>query len=800
LKLPPPAADVLTDPLGVIVELITDVEPALDSAVVAGLVSNVAPGRNTRRRLAQALLNNPSLLTTGRSPAPRVAGNLLIALRQAGAVNISAPICADCSEQLGTLQRRGQDWYCSTCGVAALPCVRCGKMRHVATRDHEGRPRCHACPPDDDPMQILLKVFTAVDPTLSTATVTTAVHAVTSRAGERRKLAWALHDRPELLTGAGAQAPVPSVLRLIDALISAGSKRVVRPPCPRCLRVMTLSKVLDGVRVCRNCLAKAHAQTCSRCGAYREPASRDEHGKPLCSYCLSTEPANLETCMVCDRRRVVSTRTPRGAVCPSCRPAETRTCSICGRTSKCEISKATGQPWCHACQQRWARCVGCGDVKAIRGGTLSAPLCATCTRPDPSFWQSCPGCGQDQFGTRCCSRCTLRLRLSELLGGAAGDVRGELHGLYENLANSQRPNTVLGWLNKNKASAVLAELGAGDRALTHAALDELPPSQPIEHLRAILVATNTLPPRDEYLVRVEHWIVATITGHPQAKVLQRYGVWHLLRRLRTRNNYRPATRGQALVIQQHVRAAITLLDWLAAHHLTLRGARQGDLDMWLTNEHATGRGEVGHFVRWAKRHKMTELDLSTVRWDGPSGAIDTEARWEQARRLLHDDTLKPEDRVAGLLILLYAQQTATISRLTLKHIQVSDQQVHIRLGQEPILLPEPLATLVLTLVASRSGHATLGNKGNSPWLFPGGQPGRPISADRLAERLRELGLRPGQARSTALFQLATELPAAILARMLGIHISVAVAWQNASAGDWTNYAADYSRRPNKGCW
>jgi len=30
--------------------------------------------------------------------------------------------------------------------------------------------------------------------------------------------------------------------------------------------------------------------------------------------------------------------------------------------------------------------------------------------------------------------------------------------------------------------------------------------------------------------------------------------------------------------------------------------------------------------------------------------------------------------------------------------------------------------------------------------------------------------------------------------MLGIHISVAVAWQRASSGDWTGYAADYSRR------
>src|SRR5260221_13706096 len=65
-----------------------------------------------------------------------------------------------------------------------------------------------------------------------------------------------------------------------------------------------------------------------------------------------------------------------------------------------------------------------------------------------------------------------------------------------------------------------------------------------------------------------------------------------------------------------------------------------------------------------------------------------------------------------------------------------------------------------------------GGPGTSRWLFPGGQPGQPISACRLAERLRQLGLRPGQARSTALFGLATELPAALLARLLGIHISV----------------------------
>src|SRR6266567_1019413 len=74
----------------------------------------------------------------------------------------------------------------------------------------------------------------------------------------------------------------------------------------------------------------------------------------------------------------------------------------------------------------------------------------------------------------------------------------------------------------------------------------------------------------------------------------------------------------------------------------------------------------------------------------------------------------------------------------------------------------------------------------SPWLFPGGQPGRPISASHLGQRLKDLGIQPGPARSTALFQLATELPAALLARMLGIHIDVAVAWQHARSEEHTS--------------
>ena len=138
-------------------------------------------------------------------------------------------------------------------------------------------------------------------------------------------------------------------------------------------------------------------------------------------------------------------------------------------------------------------------------------------------------------------------------------------------------------------------------------------------------------------------------------MLHRYAVWHALRRLRRRAGGQHVIHGHAVTVQRHVRAAITLLDWLTAHGLDLATARPGDLDTWLASDHLTDHSEAGNFVRWARRQKQTSLDFAATGWDGPSSVIDTEARWQHARRLLHDDTVKPEDRVAGLLVLLYAQ-------------------------------------------------------------------------------------------------------------------------------------------------
>ena len=226
-------------------------------------------------------------------------------------------MCAECGKHLRTLQRRGDDWYCGVCGPVREPCGECGQIRPIYTRDRDGNPRCVACPPDGgrDPLELAVDVIAAADAALSTDVAAAAVRLAAPRSGHRHQLAWALQDRPELLTGAGAEAPIRSVLRLIDSLCDAGASAIIRPPCPRCGRIIHLHRRIDGKWLCRNCTAKSRAQPCARCGAVREAATRDELGRPLCAHCLITDPANRETCVQCGRRRpVAGPNTRRAAV------------------------------------------------------------------------------------------------------------------------------------------------------------------------------------------------------------------------------------------------------------------------------------------------------------------------------------------------------------------------------------------------------------------------------------------------------------------------------------------------------
>jgi hypothetical protein len=696
------------------------------------------------------------------------------------------------------ISRKGH-LICSPCRDTPQACAKCGNERRVVTRDRSGRPRCGECPDlDGDPMRLLTELLAGIDPALGAQEVLAAAGRATVRPAGQRRLAWAVLDNPALLAGAGTDAPAPAVLRFIDELIAAGAVNITRPSCPRCQRPVALSKQLNGQRICRNCFARERAVPCSRCGSLRGPAARDADGGPLCPNCLVSDPVNLEDCCACGRRARVAVRTADGPLCQGCRHRPVLTCGICSKTVPCEISRATGQPWCDRCQNRWARCSGCLVIAAMRGGTHSAPLCAKCLNPDPDFWDRCPACKTTWLlSPRPCQRCTLDQRVRALIGDEGGRIRADLAPLHLALTGAERPDMVMAWLNRPKVREILSEIGGDSRHLTHETLDELPPGKTLDHLRSVLAAASVLPECDERLVKLERWTVAALAARAdpdERRVLHGYAIWHHLRRLRQRLRGGRASHLQCLNVHSHITAAVNFLDWLAGGGLTLATCTQPDLDRWTAGE-ASYRDETSHFIRWAVacRH-ASRLTFGTVRWEGPRGPHDGEKRWDDARRLLQDQTLKTSDRVIGLLLLLYAQNLATISLLTAGHVHASAGEVSLQLGTAPVVLPEPLAGLVLDLVATRRASTIISAPGTTPWLFPGRRHGQPISPDRLGQRLKQIGIRSGRDRSTALFTLAAEIPAAILARLLGIHVSVAVAWQRASAGDWMTYAADVSRR------
>lgn len=650
-----------------------------------------------------------------------------------------------------------------------------------------------------DPIDPLVALLSALEPALDQETLAGAISRSAARADGRRRLARAVVDHPELLTGQGAYAESPAVLRLIAALAEAGASTVVMPSCPRCGRHKQLGPPVAGIRCCHGCRAKARALPCGRCGKVKATARRNDRGQPICQSCWHQDPRSWKPCAKCGNNRRVAAITEMGPVCQSCRPGHDLPCSFCGSTdSRIGISRALGQPVCERCRKRWIVCSACGNGAVLKGGTLDKPLCARCLEPDPTFWNRCATCQTTwQLSATQCTRCSLDGKLKDLFVSPGGAITPGLDRLREALVQSDRPDSVDTWLTRPGVRTTLQEVASGHRQLSHELLDAMPTGLTLTHLRSILVASGALPSRDERLITLETWIDQTIATRAipeHQRVLHGYAVWHHLRRLRGRLRGQPVSHLQANNVRQHVAAAAAFLNWLEAGELTLKTCNQADLDLWLA-DHPGHRTRTANFARWAVTHRHAfHLTAPSIRWQGPAGPLDQDRRWADARRLLHDNNCPVADRVAGLLILLYAQKLSDITALTVEHVRHSEGRTLLNLGSRPITLPSPLDALINELVHIRKAPGSTILTEESNWLFPGRWHGRPLTDGALSRRLRALGLDPRQSRNTALFALAAELPAAILAKTLGIHIKGAIQWQKFAAGDWGSYAADVSQR------
>jgi hypothetical protein len=661
-------------------------------------------------------------------------------------------------------------------------------------------------------------------PGLGTGLVCSAVSAAAPSAKALSVLARALGPGP----GALVLGAPPVVGRLVSELRARGAA-LAEPVCARCGRAQPKLAVTGDVALCRRCRARHNAAACGRCGVVKVVYGRGPAGEALCSVCA---PRPERRCSRCGRVRPIVRRAHdgQGELCGSCFHGPVATCSVCGRHRPCNFV-AVGRPVCMTCSpRRPSRCAHCGNERPACARWPEGPVCEPCYRAALSRRGTCEACGAERRlvsppGPRarlcagcagapplatcrscgaeerlyiegCCVRCALATRAAELTGGP----QGQLAAVYEAIVAAPQPYSAHNWLRRSASARLLREVASGQLALTHEDLDAHPARRGADYLRHLLVANGVLATRDDALVRLETWVagrLADVEDKAQHRLLRSYARWRVLRRARQRAEAAGAPRTATRYAKVNLGSAIAFVGFLAARQTDLAAATQADLDDWLA-EGPPSAPEVRDFLGWAADRRLAaRFDLpGRARQVGPVAADDE--RWATARSLLHDEDIDLADRVAGLLVLLYGQQLSRITTLSRDQVELTSGGARLHLGASALEVPPPLQDLLARLVNGRRPFRGVGSPTATPWLFPGLDPGLPLTAGQLGQRLRRLGIEPAAGRRCALAHLAGSLPAAVVAQALGITPGTAVRWAGTVGADWAAYAAAFARSASTG--
>ena len=665
----------------------------------------------------------------------------------------------------------------------------------------------------------------AGEASLDAETVTAAFDAAITTGAGLRELAAVLSEDPAALH---AGAP-PVVGRLVNELVARGSTTYTTPACVRCARTGRPLTRSSAGGVCSACRRHQLAEQCVRCQIVKPVAARTPEGAAVCARCADRP---QRRCGICGHTRAIARRARDGQpdVCVKCFALPITTCSSCGRQRPCGFATSTA-PLCITCTpRRTAPCAHCGHDRPPAIRWREGPVCTTCydaalarrdpcqrchqTRrlidpPGPGARRCCDCAGLPSLGHVCrdcgiedklytagrCDRCSLAVRVNELLADASGEVPERLFVVAAAIAATPNARTALNWLHKGAAARLLADIAAGRLELSHQALDTHPHPRAADYLRRLLVAHHLLDERDEALARIESFIddlTAGLDHDADRRLIAGYARWRVLHRLRRRADANPRPTTPTYRSRSQLKAAVALLDWLHERGAAFPDAHQADIDAWLSTGPAAYLAR--DFLDWAASTGHGPK-LTIPRLERSTGtALDADQRWQLLARLLHDDTLELTDRVAGCLVLIYGQQLSRITTLTRDQIHHRDDTLTLRLGSDPLVVPEPLAQLIRDLTEHGRTHVGVGAPAHTPWLFPGHHPGRPLTAAHLGVRLRRLGIDGRAGRRAALTHLAAQLPAAVLAELLGLSTSAAVHWVNNAGGDWSRYAAHLAQQ------
>lgn len=165
-------------------------------------------------------------------------------------------------------------------------------------------------------------------------------------------------------------------------------------------------------------------------------------------------------------------------------------------------------------------------------------------------------------------------------------------------------------------------------------------------------------------------------------------------------------------------------------------------------------------------------------------------------RVLADGALPLGTRAAAAIVLLYAQPTSRVVRLTVGDVNCQDGEVFLRLGDPPSPVPGPAAGILLSWAGSRTNMRTATNR-DSAWLFPGRRAAQPMRADYLARLLCEIGIPTAAGRTSAIRRHVLETPAPVVADALGYSQGTTARLAAQAGSTFSRYApGDHNRTPS----
>ncbi|MGW0669872.1 hypothetical protein [Streptomyces sp. NPDC002746] len=349
------------------------------------------------------------------------------------------------------------------------------------------------------------------------------------------------------------------------------------------------------------------------------------------------------------------------------------------------------------------------------------------------------------------------------------------------------------------ASERLRQLGLGQIPLTHDAFHELQPWRSAAHLEELLMASGVLPAVDKYICSFQRWLpghLADIADPEHAKTIGLFATWRVLPRLRARADQSHITPSIRRFAAEQIKHATAFLQWLGERNTTLAYCGQIDVDAWWAENSEHARNCLRALLNWAMQGRHCRHSLSVPAMKATRrAALSEDERLDLLGRLLTDHAIPKNLRVAGVIVLLYAQALTRIVRLTVDDVVHDEGSVRLRLGEPASPVPEPAASLLLDYIADRDHMNTATNQA-SLWLFPGRRAGQPFRPDHLSALLNEIGVPVAAARGAAIRQQLLEMPAPVVADALGYHDKTTTRLRNETGGTWSRYApGDHVRSP-----